>query len=112
MKNKKEEKGKQVCEIFTTNHEEIKTWAEKHNGKPAMIMVPEADDEAEGIRIDFPGESDEVLLSEARPSVEIDWEKFFAIFEKKRLLFVYKNNDENIDDITYAYRFANRAEIK
>ena len=110
MTIKKDNKSAQVCETFTTDHEEIKKWVKEHNGKPAMIMVPEADDEAEGIRIDFPGKSDEVLLSEARPSVEVDWDRFFDIFEKKELVFVYKK-DEDIDDLTYAYRFANRAEI-
>lgn len=71
--------------IVTTNHEEIRRWAEQRGGKPARVIGGPEDDGTGGIRIDFPGEEvgEEVLE-------EISWTEFFERFEKQNLAFFYK----------------------
>lgn len=70
--------------IVTTNHEEIRRWAEQRGGKPARVIGDQEDDGTGGIRIDFPGEvGDEVLE-------EISWAEFFERFEKQKLAFFYQ----------------------
>jgi hypothetical protein len=57
-----------------TDHEEIRTWAERNDGRPAKV-----DTGGEGgiLRIDF-GEKEESLT-------EIEWDEFFEIFEENDL---------------------------
>jgi hypothetical protein len=71
--------------IVTTNHEEIRQWAEQRGGKPARVIGGAEDDGTGGIRIDFPGEEvgEEVLE-------EISWAEFFERFENQNLAFFYK----------------------
>jgi hypothetical protein len=58
----------------TTDHEQIRKWAEKHGGRPAKV-----DTRGEGgiLRLDF-REKDENLQ-------EISWDEFFEIFEENDL---------------------------
>jgi hypothetical protein len=58
----------------TTDHEQIRKWAEKHGGRPAKV-----DTGGEGgiLRLDF-REKDENLE-------EISWNEFFEIFEENDL---------------------------
>lgn len=63
----------------TTNHDEIRKWAEARDGHPARV----ATDAPGGIlRIDF-GEPEEALE-------EIEWDEFFRIFDENRLAFLYQ----------------------
>ena len=57
-----------------TDHDQIRKWAEKHGGRPAMV-----DTEGKGgiLRLDFQ-EKDEKLT-------EINWDEFFRIFEERKL---------------------------
>ena len=41
----------------TTDHDEIRKWAEARGGKPATVKRTESDGEAGVLRIDFPGYS-------------------------------------------------------
>ncbi|MFL6196636.1 MAG: hypothetical protein ACJ75H_20810 [Thermoanaerobaculia bacterium] len=71
----------------TTDHEEIRRWAEERGGKPAAV-VSSSDEEQEkiagGLRIDFPGlDNDEDLR-------EITWTEFFDKFEEQNLVFMYQ----------------------
>lgn len=64
----------------TTNHDEIKKWAESRDGHPAMVNT----DAPGGIlRIDF-GEPEDNLE-------QIDWDEFFRIFEDNKLAFLYQD---------------------
>ena len=67
----------------TTNHDEIKRWAEKRDGHPAVVRT---DGPGGILRIDF-GEPEENLE-------EVSWNEFFDIFEKNDLAFLYQ---EEID---------------
>ncbi len=68
----------------TTDHDEIRKWAEARDGHPAKI-----DTGREGgiLRIDF-GEKEENLE-------EISWEEFFDIFDKNRLAFLYQDKTQD-----------------
>ena len=65
----------------TNDHQSIKAWVEKRKGRPAKV---DAAGGGSGIlRIDF-GEPEEGLS-------EIEWDEFFAIFEKSKPSFLYQN---------------------
>ncbi len=64
----------------TTNHDEIRKWAEERDGHPAVVRTQQPG----GIlRIDF-GEPEEALE-------QIDWDEFFEIFENNRLAFLHQD---------------------
>ena len=67
--------------VKTTDHDEIRTWAEVRGGRPAVVRTP---GQPGGIlRIDF-GEPEDNLE-------EIDWDEFFEIFEKSELAFLHQD---------------------
>lgn len=70
----------------TTDHEEIRRWAEKHKGVPAAVEATHERNDVGIIRIMFPKASH----SEHDALVEISWEEFFEEFEKKRLALLYE----------------------
>jgi hypothetical protein len=69
----------------TTDHETIRTWAEKHGGKPAAVRRTHQGDDVGIIRIMFP----QAPQSEHEDLVEIAWDEFFEEFEKRNLALVY-----------------------
>ena len=69
----------------TTDHDEIRKWAEVRGGKPATVKRTESDGEASVLRIDFPGYSGAGSLE------EISWDEFFQKFDEKKLAFLYQD---------------------
>ena len=69
----------------TTNHDDIREWAEARGGKPATVKRTESNGEAGVLRIDFPGYSGSNSLE------EISWEEFFKKFDEKQLAFLYQD---------------------
>lgn len=69
----------------TTDHDEIRKWAEARQGKPATVKRTEKDGEAGVLRINFPGYSGENSLE------DISWEEFFQKFDEKHLVFLYQD---------------------
>ncbi|MGZ5000603.1 MAG: hypothetical protein ACXV7F_09900 [Methylomonas sp.] len=69
----------------TTNHDEIRKWAEARGGKPATVKRTESHGEAGILRIDFPGYSGSDSLE------EISWEEFFKKFDENQLAFLYQD---------------------
>ena len=67
----------------TTNHEEIRKWAEARQGHPATVKST-ADEEPGILRIDFPGYSGEETLQ------PISWNEFFDKFDREKLAFLYQ----------------------
>ncbi|HEY4564708.1 MAG TPA: hypothetical protein VIJ36_17110 [Thermoanaerobaculia bacterium] len=68
----------------TTDHEEIRRWAEERGGRPAAVVDPEDSKVAGGLRIDFPDyDSGEALQ-------EITWAEFFDRFEEENLTFIFQ----------------------
>ncbi len=63
----------------TTDHDEIRRWAESRDGHPARVQ---GTGKGGVLRIDF-NEPEERLE-------RIDWEEFFRIFDDNRLSFLYQ----------------------
>lgn len=68
----------------TTDHDEIRRWAEERGGRPATVKGTERGDEAGILRIDFPGPPADDQLA------DIDWDTFFQKFEESQLAMVYQ----------------------
>ncbi|MEA3003921.1 MAG: hypothetical protein QOH81_2709 [Sphingomonadales bacterium] len=69
----------------TTDHDEIRRWAEARGGHPARVRGTEI------LRIDFDerrGDDDEALE-------RIGWEEFFDIFDRERLAFLHEDRTED-----------------
>jgi hypothetical protein len=70
----------------TTNHNEIRKWAERHGGKPAAVDKTHRGDDVGIIRIMFP----KAPHSEHQHLVEISWDEFFAEFDERNLALLYE----------------------
>ena len=68
----------------TTDHEQIRRWAEERGGKPAHVKGTGGGDDTGIIRIDFPGYSGAGKLE------EISWDEFFEKFDEQGLALVYQ----------------------
>ncbi len=69
----------------TTDHEEIRQWAEERGGIPATVSGTKRRGEAGIIRIDFPDGPE--------PSLEhISWDEWFDKFDQNGLALVYQEN--------------------
>lgn len=68
----------------TTDHEEIRKWAEARGGQPATVSRTRSDDDPGVIRIDFPGYSGEDSLE------TISWAEWFQKFDDGNLALVYQ----------------------
>lgn len=66
----------------TTDHEEIRRWAEQRDGHPAFV-------EGTGglLRIDF-GKPEERLD-------RVDWDQWFRVFDERGLTFLYQDKDDS-----------------
>ena len=69
----------------TTNHEEIRKWAEARKAKPACVKGTGGNGDAGILRLDFPGYSGEDKLQ------HISWEEFFEKFDESNLALVYQD---------------------
>jgi hypothetical protein len=72
----------------TTDHEEIRRWAEDKGGKPAAVARTHKKGDVGIIRIMFPDNPQ----SEHDALVEISWDEFFREFEERELALVYDEN--------------------
>jgi hypothetical protein len=68
----------------TTNHSEIKRWAEERGGFPAAVKRTESKNDLGVLRIDFPGYSGEDSLE------RVDWDSWFEKFDASKLALVYQ----------------------
>jgi hypothetical protein len=66
----------------TTDHDEIRKWAEKRGGRPASVRGTEEGEEAGVLRIAF--SDDEDLET-------VGWDEFFDKFEEEHLAFLYQD---------------------
>ena len=70
---------------ITTDHDEIRQWAQARNGRPAVVKSTRGKGDHTGIlRIDFPGYSGSGSLE------EISWEEFFEKFDREKLALVWQ----------------------
>jgi hypothetical protein len=85
----------------TTDHDEIRKWAEEHGGAPAAVRGTASDDSPGVLRIDFPGGAGEDTLQ------HIDWEEWFAAFDQADLAFLYQVHKASGEDSTF-FKLINR----
>ena len=85
----------------TTNHEEIKTWAEARGGRPATVKSTAKGEAAGILRIDFPGYSGEDSLE------TISWDDFFKKFDEAGLTFLYQDKTKNGEESRF-FKFVRR----
>jgi hypothetical protein len=74
----------------TTDHDEIRRWAESRGGTPARVKGTggrRGKDDPGMIRIDFPGWSGEDSLE------PIDWETWFRAFDDNELALLHEPGD-------------------
>lgn len=86
---------------ITTNHEEIRKWAEARGGKPATVKGTESNNEAGILRIDFPGYSGASSLE------EISWDEFFKKFDEKQLAFLHQDETSSGEQSRF-FKFVSR----
>lgn len=79
----------------TTDHDEIRRWAEAHGGKPACVRDTATRDDVGVLRIDFPGGADETELK------HISWDEWFAKFDASDVAFLYQSEKSGGGDSTF-----------
>ena len=70
----------------TTDHDEIRKWAEARGGRPAAVRRTHSKDNVGIIRIEFPN------APNAKDGAlgEISWEEFFEKFDESNLALLYQ----------------------
>jgi hypothetical protein len=81
----------------TTDHDEIRAWAEERGGRPSVVHTGKG--KGGVLRFDF-GEDDEKLE-------EIPWEEFFQIFEENELALLHQDETASGKTSRFA-KFVNR----
>lgn len=82
----------------TTNHGRIRRWAERRDATPAR-----AGTNGDGVlRFSFP---------DTDRFVTVDWNEFFAEFEREGLAFVYQPAADDVDEPNRFYKFVDRATV-
>src|ERR1051326_1618318 len=71
---------------FTTDHDEIRKWAEARGGRPAAVRKTHGKDGPGIIRIEFP----DAPNAKDAALEEITWEEFFEKFDEADLALVYQ----------------------
>ena len=71
----------------TTDHDEIKKWAEDRGGKPATVSSTSDGGDPGVIKIMFPDDSD----SDSDRLEEISWEDFFEKFDESGLALLHQD---------------------
>jgi hypothetical protein len=69
----------------TTDHEEIRRWAERHGAQPATVKRTRSKNDVGLLRLDFPGFSGEGSLQ------SIGWDEWFSKFDEQRLALLYQD---------------------
>jgi hypothetical protein len=84
--------------ITTYDHQEIRKWAEERKGSPALVYKSKPEGTVSSLAINFEGKNihDETLE-------EIDWEKFFELFEKRLLALQYEESEGGEKGLEYKF---------
>jgi hypothetical protein len=68
----------------TTDHDEIRRWAEAHGARPARVKSTGGPNDPGILRLDLPGDGPD-------PNLEpISWEEWFRAFDENNLAFLYE----------------------
>jgi hypothetical protein len=69
----------------TTDHDEIRRWAEERSAKPSCVKGTGGNDDVGMIRLDFPGYSGEQSLQ------QISWDEWFEKFDDNDLALLVQD---------------------
>jgi len=82
----------------TTDHEQIRKWAEARGGKPATVKSTGGKEDPGILRIEF----------QQRDNLEeISWEEFFDKFDENQLAFLYQDHLKSGDESRF-FKFVKR----
>jgi hypothetical protein len=85
---------------ITTNHDEIRSWAEERGARPTTVKGTEEGGEEVGVlRLDFEPRDDRLEA--------ISWEEFFDKFDEDGLAFLYQERLAN-GQVSRFHRFVQR----
>ena len=91
-------------EWYTLNHASIRRWAEYRYGHPARLAKRNDDLEGSPLYIFFEDEEPDIEIR------KISWKKFFNLFDKNNLVFIFKLKD--IDgETSHYYRLMDRSNV-
>lgn len=79
----------------STDHDEIREWAEARGGEPAAVAPTEQGDDPGILRIRFPGYGDDDSLH------RISWEEWFQKFEDETLALIYQETTADGEQSTF-----------
>jgi hypothetical protein len=71
----------------TTDHDEIRRWAEARGGRPADVEGTGSNGDPGILRIEFRDDTDNLE--------EIDWDAWFEAFEANNLAFLYQETTKD-----------------
>ena len=75
-----------MADKTTSDHDEIRKWAEERGGKPAHVATTGNGADIGIVRLEFPG----AAASHDANLAEISWEQFFEKFDQDKLALVYQ----------------------
>lgn len=75
----------------TTDHEEIRRWAEERKAKPSCVRGTGGKNDVGMLRLDFPGYTGEDKLE------HIEWEDWFDKFDERQLALLYQEETASGD---------------
>jgi len=73
----------------TTDHEEIRRWAEERGGAPSHVKRTGSGDDPGILRIDFPGYSGAGSLE------PVSWDEWFQEFDEQGLALLFQETTAN-----------------
>jgi len=79
----------------TTDHNEIRKWAEACGGLPVTVRGTGDGDEPGVLRIDFPGGTGSDRFE------EISWDEWFEKFDENNLAFLYQDHKADGEESTF-----------
>jgi hypothetical protein len=82
-------------DTITTDHDDIRRWAEERDGKPASVRSTGGDADPGILRIDFPGGAGEDQLE------HIGWDEWFAKFDEQGLAAVVQERKADGEPSTF-----------
>lgn len=71
----------------TTDHDEIRAWAEARDGRPAHVVGTGGEDDPGILRFDFGPKEDKLE--------ELPWEEFFEKFDENGLALLYQEQTKD-----------------
>jgi hypothetical protein len=87
----------------TTDHEEIRRWAEKRGGHPATVKGTGKGDKPGILRLDFEPKMEEGLE-------KISWDEFFAKFDREKLALLYQDKTADGSESRF-HKFVDRENV-